>query len=485
MKKTIFTLATVLATGIGMSQNEVDALRYTFLDFNGSARYISMGGAFGALGGDLSAIYDNPAGIGLYRAGEISISPGFVLNNSESSYNGNSTKDSKFNFNMGNLGLAFAIPGRSTSKIKYSQFGINYNRVKDFHNYYTISGENNTSSLSDVFATQAFGIPSQNFGEASPFTGLLAWETFLIDPGLGSNEYNSVFPGGSLEQTKTIETKGRISETDIVYGLNYDDKFYAGGSIGVQGVQYEEVSDHREIILEEGVTDLVEFNYHEELETTGSGLNVNLGVIYKLTDRMRVGGAWHSPKIYFLEDTWSTRISTEFDNGENYSENSIVGFNEYNLSTPSRFMGSAAYLLGKKGVISADYEYVNYSNSKLKATNDSPANFTDANRSIGENYRGTHNIRFGGEYRLLPFSIRAGAAYYETPYQEGLSVNEADILIITAGGGVKFGNNNYFDIALKHSRFTSDFYLYDPSLVNEAKLAHANNTLRFTVGFKF
>ena len=38
---------------------------------SGSARYISMGGAFGALGGDVSAISDNPAGSSVFLNTEI------------------------------------------------------------------------------------------------------------------------------------------------------------------------------------------------------------------------------------------------------------------------------------------------------------------------------------------------------------------------------------------------------------------------------
>ena len=37
----------------------------------GTARYIGMGGAMSAIGGDPSAVHDNPAGLGLYRRTEV------------------------------------------------------------------------------------------------------------------------------------------------------------------------------------------------------------------------------------------------------------------------------------------------------------------------------------------------------------------------------------------------------------------------------
>ena len=92
--------AIIVANGCVFAQNETDALRYAFYDYQGTARYTSMGGAFGALGGDLSALNQNPAGIAIYRRGEFSISPGFLFNNSESTYNGSISKDLKQNLNI-------------------------------------------------------------------------------------------------------------------------------------------------------------------------------------------------------------------------------------------------------------------------------------------------------------------------------------------------------------------------------------------------
>ena len=43
------------------SQNIYDAINYNFSNDLGNSRFTSMGGAFGALGGNLSAISTNPA----------------------------------------------------------------------------------------------------------------------------------------------------------------------------------------------------------------------------------------------------------------------------------------------------------------------------------------------------------------------------------------------------------------------------------------
>ncbi|MBK7668088.1 MAG: hypothetical protein IPJ32_12590 [Sphingobacteriaceae bacterium] len=71
----------------------MDALRYSQTGVGGTARFISMGGAFGALGGNTSCLSYNPAGIGIYRKGELNITPGVNFSSVKSSYNGSETKD--------------------------------------------------------------------------------------------------------------------------------------------------------------------------------------------------------------------------------------------------------------------------------------------------------------------------------------------------------------------------------------------------------
>ncbi|MEM7162264.1 MAG: outer membrane protein transport protein [Bacteroidota bacterium] len=487
MYKYILIVAGILASGILTAQNEVDALRYSFTDFNGSARYTGMAGSMGALGGDLSAIYGNPASIAVYRSSEFSLSPGISINNSEAVHYGTTMSDSKLNFNLGNLGFALAFPGREGSKIKYSHFGVNYNRIQEFQNNYSIQGTNSASSLSDVFANQANGLDFNNFQNELPFTSFLAWETFLINPTGATNEYVSEFPGGELEQIKYIETKGRVSQTDLAFGLNYDDRLHAGASIGLTGIQYTEESTYRELIREDYANDQLEdWTYLEELETSGTGINFNIGLIYKITDAIRLGGAWHSPTYFYeLEDIWRSSLSTNFQGGESYSQNSPDGFNIYNLRTPSRYQASIAYVLGKKGLINIDYESVNYAGSKLNPSQNSPADFTFANEEISKQYQQANNIRIGGEYRFLPLSVRAGFAYYENPFQENIATQSPERLIIAAGLRFKLSAWSYFDFALKHTRFENDLYLYDPALVQATSLRHENNTFRFTYGTRF
>ena len=72
MKRALYILALISLlsgrVGVGYSQ---DAQRLGERTIMGTARYVGMGGAMTAIGGDPSASLDNPAGLGLYRHHEV------------------------------------------------------------------------------------------------------------------------------------------------------------------------------------------------------------------------------------------------------------------------------------------------------------------------------------------------------------------------------------------------------------------------------
>src|SRR5688572_11795726 len=109
MKKTLQLLAisSLFVTG-AFAQNESDVLRYSQLSFGGTARYMSMGGAFGALGADASTLSTNPAGIAMYRKSELTFTPSFTNTSTESEYYGMNAQRDKFNMNINNFALVLS-----------------------------------------------------------------------------------------------------------------------------------------------------------------------------------------------------------------------------------------------------------------------------------------------------------------------------------------------------------------------------------------
>ena len=162
MKRLILVIvAIVLYSYDGFSQNENDALRYTKTQLGGTARFASVAGAFGALGGDFSALSSNPAGLGIYKKSEFTFSPSFFSGQSESKYNGMTSSDYKHNFNMGNIGMVFTMNQGNDEQPqgwKNIQFAIGLNRLNNFNNRIMMEGVNNDNSLLDTYVEQANGI---------------------------------------------------------------------------------------------------------------------------------------------------------------------------------------------------------------------------------------------------------------------------------------------------------------------------------------
>src|ERR1035437_8662519 len=108
IKILIAITAIVLPVAV-IAQSAVDAIRYSAIYFGGTARYSSMGGAFGAIGADFSTLSTNPAGLGVYRKNEFTFTPSFYTGKTSSTFDGKTSDVQKYNFNLGNLGMVWAM----------------------------------------------------------------------------------------------------------------------------------------------------------------------------------------------------------------------------------------------------------------------------------------------------------------------------------------------------------------------------------------
>src|SRR5687767_307743 len=95
MKKILLVLISIISSLCLFAQEPADALRYSWYTPSGTARQQAVGGAMTSLGGDLSAAFINPAGLGFYKTGDIVITPGFNLLNNKSTYLGHTEANKK------------------------------------------------------------------------------------------------------------------------------------------------------------------------------------------------------------------------------------------------------------------------------------------------------------------------------------------------------------------------------------------------------
>ena len=165
MKRLIITLAAA-ATAAGASAQQwggllmdkdllmpTDMIELSQTQFNfGTARAMAMAGAFTSLGADLSSMAINPAGLGMYRHNEISVTPLITMTRAQNSAEAWGSNSSN-RFAMSSFGFVFNLyegTGRTTSV----NFGFGYNRLADLNYSTSFRSTGNVGSIADMYALQ-------------------------------------------------------------------------------------------------------------------------------------------------------------------------------------------------------------------------------------------------------------------------------------------------------------------------------------------
>ncbi len=476
MKKALILFIASLPLA-SFAQNEVDALRYSMLNYQGgTARFSGMGSSFGALGGDFSSIGVNPACLGIYRKPEFTFTPSLFTQSTGSTFNGSVNSDSKMNFNFSNVGIVFAHAEHGDEQEwKGVGFSFGYTGLSNFNNRINISGISDSSSLLDIYQSNAYSQNDPN--TLDPFGAQLAWNTWLIDT-LTAGNYYHVIPNYGQNVSKTVESRGTMGETFFAIAGNYANKLFIGGSFGLPHIRYVEESTYSESVQNDTVFNLESYTLKQNLTTTGAGFNVKLGVIFKPVDFIRIGGSFHSPSMLEMTDTYNSKMESHFTSND-YSSESPDGAFDYTITTPLRLTGSLGVIIKKFAAINVDYEYVDYSSSRLSAPFE---NFTDANAAIRAKYTSAGTLRVGAEFKLAPLSLRAGYAMSDSPYKPG--VNDGKRNTLSFGFGIR-EKNTFIDFAYVMSETTEDYYMYDPKLIAPASLNSKATNYQLTAGFKF
>jgi len=481
MKRLLISIILLGITGLAWGQNEVDALRYSLLNPSGTARYMGAGGAFGALGGDMTTLGENPAGIAIFRKSEISLSPSFYTMDASSSFRGMTSDDSKNNFNFGNIGLVGTRNTRkgSTSGWQNVNLGIAYNRMNNFNSNITVTGKNAQGSLADTYVNDL-----NSGGKLDPFGSQLAYDTYLIDTIPGNSAYYFTPLNPHYGQTQTLQrtTYGSMGETDISFGANYGNILYLGATIGLRpSIKYNRNDIYTETSNDTSIY-LKSFTKTDNLVTTGKGYNFKIGAIARLTDWVRVGAAVHSPTYYNLNDSWNstitTTLATSSTSDTTISSSSPQGTYNYSLTTPMKAIGSVAFIFGKSGMLSGEYEYVNYPAARLNASDGS--SFSTENNAIRSQYRSAGNIKIGTEWKWNIFSIRGGFNLIGNPY-----VGEKTFLKTNYSLGFGIRERGYYiDLAYILSKYTDNYYLYS-GIETPTTTKYTSQSFILSMGLRF
>lgn len=497
MKKIIMFLLIMLPVHFALAQSEVDALRYSQTYFGGSARATGMAGATGSLGADMSSLTINPAGVGLYKSSEIVVSPLLHEGLTESMYLQNAEENNNYDFDLQNIGLVFSFNALDQrSKWKNFQFAFGFNRLKNFNNEMTIAGNNGAADGTIMrpfydYATNSgtTNLTPDELVSSAAFDALLAYEADLLYDVDGNSDngyqwgYDAIY--GGVYQQKDTRTSGAQDEVFLSFGGNYDDKLYLGATVGIQSIDYREESTYYEADTRDTIPVFNSLTKYNNLETTGSGVNLKVGAIYRAAPWLRLGLAYHTPTFFGnMRDVYSSRMksSLTYDPDEgavrNKSERSAGEF-DYELITPSRLITSATFMIHDYGLFSVDYELVNYS----KATLDSDRfEFDDSNDYIETNFKRQGNLRLGTEWRYGSFYARGGYAIYGSPYKNSGDYGETTFK--TLGVGYRDGSFSV-DFAYLNSQLSDTYFIYDSDYAAPAVNDYEENQYVITFGFKF
>ncbi len=491
MKRIVYGIIVSLIMSAPLyAQNEMDALRFSMTEFGGSARFTSMGGAFGALGGDFSVLSTNPAGLGIYRSSEFVFSPSMGYHSIESTHYGTVSDDMKYNMNLGSIGYVYSIKTSENDNggWRFVNLGFGINRHNNFNNRWIAEGFNRHSSLMTSFLEQARREGS--VAALDDFTTGLAWDTYLLDR--DANGFFVDMENGQVMQRMEMNSSGSIREVVLSLGANYNDRLYLGATLGLPSVSYEQnsvLSERDNNNLSPYFNSLTYTSWHE---TKGRGYQVKIGAIAWLTEMVRLGAAVHTPGFLKLEDEYraSMRSDLTLDPADypDYDENakfkqSPNGYFNYELTTPLRAIGSLGLVFGKSGLVSLDYEYTDHTKARLRSDSYS---FSDENNYIRNRLSSQHILRAGTELRMDPFVLRAGYAHHTSPYRKG--VNDASKNILSAGIGFR-GKSSFIDFAYSFGFYSESYVLYQ--LENEAiplptvNRDFSNSTYRVTLGWRF
>ncbi|NER15307.1 aromatic hydrocarbon degradation protein [Leptobacterium flavescens] len=501
MKKILLILA-VLATAVETNaQNINDVLRYGLEDIQGTARFRALSGAFGALGGDLSAINVNPAGTAVFNNNYITFSATNYHRNNQTSYFNGFTETDLDNVELNQAGGVLVFKdGNEDSDWRKITLAFNYEIVNNYDDEFLARGTSN-QSIDQYFLNfaqgQALGpiliqdgelieeaylnIGSDlGFGPQQAFLGFFGGVIDPVDPNDDANtQYVSNATFTNVNQEFLQITSGQNSKFTANFATEYRGRLYLGASLNFYDVNFEKLTLFDEDGYDAGSA--LEFVNFDNLQRTfGDGFSFDVGAILKVNDVVRIGASYQSPTWYRFQDELSQRINSNLADNEidfiNFSQINV--FPTYRIQIPAKATGSIALVFGQEGLLSFDYGYQDFSNAELRPTSD-PA-FASENNFISSQLKAVSTYRVGGEYKIKQLSLRGGYRFEESPYENENTIG--DLTAFSVGLGYNFGPTK-IDLAFSQSQRDINQALFDTGLTTQANIDNTNSNVTLSVSF--
>ena len=436
MKKLFVIAAIVVATMPAAAQETYENAKIAQEDLNGTARYVAMGGAMEALGADISTISTNPAGIGMFRHSNISLSMGLVSQEGAKNAVGGSTTNASFD----QLGFVYSYRSGRTS---YVNLAVNYHKSRNFDMILSAANQLGNASLNKLtWAKGNMGYVYESKTEVQSDGTTIDVPNFNA-PYITCSQLDDLF-GYNLNWDHSAKDwgyvdandfrfdrshEGYIGEYDFNVSGNIDNRIYLGLTVGIHDVHYKHYSEYVEQMP------LFTCTVGDSREITGQGIDVKGGVILRPVEYspFRIGLYVSTPTFYELKTANYSYIS---DGNKRYDSGSIIDARErtnykFRLYTPWKFGVSLGHTIGSQVALGASYEYADYGTLDSRyITGEYYDEWSDSYNSKSESDRvmndhtaktlkGVHTLKLGAEIKPVPnLALRVGYNYVSPVYQK-------------------------------------------------------------------
>lgn len=541
----IVALMAVISSA-AVAQSQYDVIRFMDNELNGTARFVGMGGAMGALGADLSTMSTNPAGIGMYRSNDVALTFGFNANHSNADLGGIVSKEKRTKASFDQIGFVWSNKIGNKTNLRYVNFGFNYRKRANFNRQFSSAGGfsdgaslswqmadmlwqaedgvahyyNTLGDFNDLldagFKGSKLGDPyTDSYFYGTPYLSSMGARTGLLDPLLAEGsllddpeaKLKGFLPWNSDGHQYYSREEGGVEEYDFNLSFNVQDRYYFGVTVGAYSLNYNRYSSYGENIVDgEAKGNFTLNNWYKQ---EGTGFDVKLGAIIRPFEYspFRIGFSIHTPIWYSVTEYHTATLTagaTSFPEGAQYTENLSDYLNpeyvwDYRLTTPWRFGVSMGTIVSGMMALDAEYEYAKYSSAHLEDVDGYELNGTTA---VNESLKGVHTFRVGMETKLTSaFSMRAGYNFQSSPIHEDSFKNipftdetrtDAEYLNLNSRQAVTFGMGYrgrlfYADVAYKYDFYKANFYAFGSSDIElpATKVNNERHQVLFTLGVHF
>ena len=352
MKKVLLIL--FLAYSLSPIAYSQDVQRFAQRSVMGTARYVGMGGAMTAIGGDPSAAIDNPAGLGLYRRSEISVTIDESIDNTQQAGSNDTYQRARFSAPQITAIWAWGKSNKQRGLV-YNNFLFSYNRFANFNRDIVVNGSgmrmvpticNITNDKGGVSEGNLQNLPWDN--EEIGWLSILGYEAYLINP-IGNSQWEPAveFTDGSLSISET----GISDQYTLSWAGNINNQWYIGVGLNIPTINYTK----HVTMVETNRTNYAELK--SMFHVSGVGVSGSVGLIYRPIRALRVGASLQTPTVMNLSrqttgDMYSTIAGQRYEILTPES-----GVMDIEIASPLRTSVSIAGQIGKIGLIAVQYDY--------------------------------------------------------------------------------------------------------------------------------